>query len=912
MTIPLSDALAELRLDRRFSERISAWRHLPARDATYAPFPAVLDDRISEALRERGIAQLYSHQALAVTAILEGHDVAVVSGAASGKTLCYNLPVWNALLRDSQARALYLFPTKALAQDQLAAWEEWRPAPLRGCPAATYDGDTPSAARPRIRESSRVIITNPDMLHVGILPYHTRWQGFFEQLRYVVVDEMHAYRGVFGSHTANVLRRLRRVCRFYGADPLFILCSATIGNPQQLAEQLVERTVRLIDEDGSPRGDRHFLLYNPPLVDPAQGVRRSLLLESASVADFFLERDLSTIVFSQGRLATELLLTYLRRSSEARGQAPHRVRGYRGGYLPRERRSIERGLRTGQVRGVISTNALELGVDIGELSVCVLTGYPGSMASTWQQAGRAGRRQDSAAAILIGGPGALDQYLLSHPEFFFSRSPEQALTQPDNAFLLRSHLRCAAFELPIAADDPLLHLKDAGFILRDIARAEGVLRHSGGRWFWTSSRYPAQEVSLRTATADRFAVLESRGALVGQVDSPSAPMLIHPGAIYLHEGQAYLVEELNWDERVARVRPTQAPYFTEAKMSDKVEVLQVREAELGGALGRGHGDVRVRSKATGFRQLAWYTHEVLADLPLDLPEQAWETTAYWLRLGDKLSATLRDLGDWTVAPILSYGPNWEAQRSRARQRDHCQCRQCGRPERPDREHDVHHLRPFRTFDYRPGQNENYRTANALPNLITLCTDCHRRVESTVAMQGTLDALANLLRGLAPLHLMCSPRDLGGLAELDFHIACAEADEQTPDEAAQRAACQIPRPPPQTGAAQDDPLCHAEPAAQQPGEGLQPPSDQAVHGSRAPTIILYDAVPGGVGFSAALYRRHEELLQACLDWVRQCTCDEGCPACVGPPLQAGTGAKARVRTLLERAGDERPATCGEWR
>jgi len=840
MISSLMDALRELRLHPRFAERITAWRRFPARPGRYAPAPSALEPRLLDALRQRGIEQLYAHQASAIAAALRGEHVAVVTAAASGKTLCYNLPVLNALLRDQGARALYLFPTKALAQDQLTAWQQLSADLLPSTVAATYDGDTPSAARPRIRQTANVLITNPDMLHVGVLPHHTRWQALFAGLKYVIVDEMHTYRGIFGSHVANLLRRLHRVCNFYGSRPTFICCSATIANPQQLARQLIGRPVTLVDEDGSPRGERHFILYNPPLVDSAQGVRRSLILEATTVADFFLSRDLATIVFSRGRLSTELLLTYLRRAGEGRGRPAKRIRGYRGGYLPRERRAIERGLRAGSVRGVVSTNALELGVDIGELSVCVLTGYPGTIASTWQQAGRTGRRQDISAVVLIGGPSALDQYLLSHPQFLFGRTPEQALLAPDNPFLLQSHLKCAAFELPVTDDERFAETTDTNDLLRHLADDEGVLRHAEKRWYWMSARYPAQDVSLRTATADRFVVVNvDDGEVIGQVDSPSAPMLIYPGAIYLHEGQSYLVEELDWEQRTASVRPSEVKYFTEVSISVNVEVLRVHESAVVGAVSRTWGDVSVRTQANRFRKIAWYTHEQLGTVPLDLPEQELLTTAYWLHFHDDLVMAMRDLGDWTIAPIRSYGPNWAVQRRRARERDGYRCCFCGRPEPPEREHDVHHKRPFRAFDYRPGENANYFLANALSNLVTLCPECHPKVEAAHAVQGTLDGLAHLLRALSPLYVMCDPHDLGVTSDLDF--------SQT----------------------------------------------------RSPTVVIYDAVPGGVGFSEGLYRLHSDLLQACLEWVRDCPCEEGCPACIGAPPQIGAGAKIRVKRLLER-------------
>jgi len=845
MSCPLQEALQELRLTPRFSDHITAWKRLPARAGRYAPVPAGLQAVLTQTLAKQGINELYVHQAQTIGSALGGDDVAVVTGAASGKTLCYNLPVLSAMLGEPQARALYLFPTKALAQDQLAAWQDLSAELVPATTAAVYDGDTPSAQRPAIRRTARVLLTNPDMLHLGILPHHTRWRDFLAGLRYIVLDELHSYRGVFGSHVANVLRRLERICAFYGSHPTFICCSATIANPQQLASQLIGRPVQLVDDDASPHGERHFVLYNPPVVDAAHGVRRNLILEAATIAHHFLSRDLPTIVFSRGRLSTELMLTYVRRAHDNPQQAQRRVRGYRGGYLPRERRSIEQGLRAGRVVGVVSTNALELGVDIGDLSVCILAGYPGSIASTWQQAGRAGRRQDESATVLVGGPSALDQYLLSHAEFLFERSPERALLAPNNPFLLQSHLKCAAFELPIADDEPLIASEEVRAVLEQIDAEEGVLRHTGQRWYWMSSHYAAHDVSLRTAGADRFTVINAEsGQAIGQVDAPSAPTMVYPGAIYLHEGQSYLVQDLDWETRTAHVAPSAAQYFTDVRVSVKVEVQRQRAQARTGRIWRAQGEVCVRSQATHFDKVAWYTHETLDTVMLDLPERELHTAAYWLHLRGDLVLELRDLGDWTIAPILSYGPNWAAQRQHARERDGFRCRLCGLPEK-GREHDVHHMRPFRTYDYRPGRNANYVMANALPNLITLCPECHRRVEGAQAVQGTLDGLANLLRALAPLYVMCDAHDIAVASDLDFKE------------------------------------------------------------TRAPTVIVYDTVPGGVGLSEALYGLHDELLRACLDWVQKCPCDEGCPACIGAPPQIGAGAKRRVGQLLERI-----VTCSE--
>ena len=838
MSSPLVGALDEFRHNPRFSQRVAAWRRLPAQAGRFAPLPDGLAPHLLAALRRQGIDRLYQHQASAVAGVLSGADVVVSTGAASGKTLCYNLPVLQAMLGDERARALYLFPTKALAQDQLAAWGQLTGDLASQPVAATYDGDTPPSSRSQIRQSARLLITNPDMLHLGILPHHTRWQQFFAGLRLVVLDEMHAYRGLFGSHVANLLRRLQRVCAFYGSRPSFICCSATIANPRAFANAMIGRQVTLVDDDTSPRGEKHVILYNPPLVDLAHGVRRSLVLETATVADWFLSRGLPTITFSRGRLTTELLLAHLRQAAEKRGTPADRIRGYRGGYLPRERRAIEQGLRNSEVLGVVSTNALELGVDIGELDVCVLAGYPGTIASTWQQAGRAGRRQGVSAVVLLGGGAPLDQYLLSHPDYLFGRSPERALIDPDNPFVLQSHLKCAAFELPVGDGETFSAGADSVELLGEVSEREGVLRHTGGRWFWMSSQYPAQQVSLRTAISEPFVVCAEGGEVIASVDGASAHTMIHPGAVYLHEGQAYSVEELDLDKRLARAKVTELGFFTDPSSTVEVEVVRVRRSEPMVGASRARAAVDVQSRVTGYKRIHLQTHELLATVPLDLPEQTLQTEAYWLQLHEGLLTELLDLGDWTIAPLRTYGLNWARQRNRARARDGFRCRNCGRPEASGREHDVHHLRPFRTYDFRPGENANYIAANRLSNLITLCSDCHRMVEASHAVQGTLEGLAHLLRALAPLYLMCAPHDLRATSDLDFAY------------------------------------------------------------TRSPTVILYEAAPGGAGYSDVLYEMHRELLEVCGDWIEVCPCEEGCPACIGAPPQTGAGAKSRVKRLLE--------------
>jgi len=848
MSEALTAALDQFRGDPRFAEHIVVWRRFPARVTQPAPIPDALHAEVRSALTSAGIEQLYLHQARAISAALARQDIVVVTSAASGKTLCYNAVVLDAMLRREGSSALYLFPTKALAQDQLANWRSFSRAYLPEGTACTYDGDTPAATRSRIRRGSRLLMTNPDMLHMGILPHHTRWQKLLSGLEYIVIDEMHAYRGIFGSHVANVLRRLRRICHLYGSDPKFICASATIGNPGELAQRLTGARMLVVDEDGSPSGERHVVLYNPPLVDRLHGIRRSLTLEAAAVADLFLRRDIPTITFCQSRLATELVLKYLQGGNEGDNKTERFVRGYRGGYLPAERRGIEQGLRQGTVSGVVSTNALELGVDIGQISACVIAGYPGTIASTWQQAGRAGRRQSASVTILIGGGSALDQYLLAHPEYLFGQSPERALLAPDNPHILRAHLKCAAFELPIGQEEAFASETPTEPLLLEIEEQDGVLRKSGQRWWWMSSAYPAQGVSLRTAGEGDFVVATAEGDTVAKVDSASAPMLIHPGAVYLHDGVSYLVKTLDWEGRVARVDRAEVPYFTECAHATSVDVLEERAQESLGRVSRSHGLAKLHSKVTSFRKIAFGTHELLATVSLNLPEVTMDTTAYWLHLHDELVNEIRDLGDWTIAPIRSYGPNWQQQRNKARARDGYKCQNCGRPERPGQEHDVHHLRPFRLFDYRPGKNANYLLANQLSNLITLCTDCHPKVEAVHAVQGTLEGLAHMMGALAPLHLMCAAQDVRVTVDLDFRH------------------------------------------------------------THAPTIVICDAAPGGVGLAEELYRLHGLLLTDCRKWVRSCACEEGCPACVGPPPEIGSGAKSRVMRLLDKileTGQDKP-------
>ncbi len=638
-------------------EILTAVRHIPARDAKFAPMPEWVRPELASAYAEKGVTELYSHQAAAAAMVHEGRNVVVITPTASGKTLCYNLPVLNAVLENQDTRALYLFPTKALAQDQLAELHDLSARLDHRFGVFTYDGDTPSDARKAIRERGHIVLSNPDMLHTGILPHHTKWQRLFENLRYVVLDELHTYRGVFGSHLANVLRRLRRIARFYGSDPQFICSSATIANPGELAARLAETEFEVIEENGAPAGEKFFIFYNPPVVNRFLGIRRSYINEASRVAQEFLKRNLQTIVFANSRLHTEVLLTYLQQANPMPPGQPPAIRGYRGGYLPGERREIEHGLREGRIRGVVSTNALELGIDVGSLDATIMAGYAGTIASTWQRAGRAGRRSGSSCAVLVASSAPLDQFIVQHPDYFFGRSPEHAFVQPDNLEILVNHLKCAAFELPIAANESFGGV-DVPELCERLAEA-GFLHRTGDHWHWTQEAYPADTVSLRSVTSDNFVIVDTTHGteVIGEVDFSSALTTVHPKAIYLHQGQQFHVEALNFEERKAYVKRVDVDYYTDAIRYTQVRVLETAASAGSNRVSigmiattsmdsadahaaRSHGDVLVRSQVIGFKKIKFFTNENVGDGKLELPENEMHTTAFWLTIERPLVESL--------------------------------------------------------------------------------------------------------------------------------------------------------------------------------------------------------------------------------------------------------------------------------
>ena len=761
----VEQVIQSLRSNRDFVQQVVAWERLPARQARFADLNGV-SQPIAVALQKNGITTPYLHQSIAIEKSLAGENTVIATATASGKTVCYNVPVLEKLTHNRRARALYLFPTKALAQDQFANLRGLIKEGNLRIEANVFDGDTPRGQRSKIRRNSQIILSNPDMLHAGILPFHPGWRELLSNLEYVVIDEIHTYRGIFGSHVANVMRRLKRICEFYGASPQFICCSATIANPQEHAERLCAAPFTAIGEsvNGAPTGEKHFVLYNPPMIDEELGLRQSVVLTAMEAAAVFLQDDVQTVVFSRSRQSVELLLGYLRDVVMLESGGKGQIEGYRGGYLPLERRKIEEGLRNGEVRGVVATNALELGVDIGALEAAVLAGYPGSIASVWQQAGRAGRRDGVSAVVMVAGNSPLDQYICRHPRFLFGRTPENALINPDNLHITLNHLLCAAYELPFESDEAWGDWDEATELL-DFLREGGDLHRTRDRYHWIGEGTPSPKISLRTGDADTVVIQtqedEQPPRSIGEVDLFRATVTVHDEAIYMHAGQSYIVDELDWDARIAHVRPVETDYYTRASVGSEIRSFQPIQEVADGDLLRAHGEVLVVTQATNFRKVRRYTHETLGLGKIDLPAWEHETTGYRLVFGKALSERLYDAG--ILMRPNDYGPNWQAQRELTLEREQYRCKTCG-VHNDERTLHVHHIRPFKEYGYVRGLNDNYLKANRVENLVALCPSCHRQAEQSVQARSAMGGLAYVLRNLAPLFLMCDSGDVMVSAE----------------------------------------------------------------------------------------------------------------------------------------------------
>lgn len=636
----LLKAISSLREMAAEFDSITTIKYLPPQLGSFSDYPPDVHPLLVEALKKKGFTSLFSHQYQTWEKVRQGKNVVVVTPTASGKTLCYNLPVLDCILRQPSSRAIYLFPTKALSQDQRAELDETIELLGQEIRIFTYDGDTPQDARRAIRSQGHIIITNPDMLHSGILPHHTKWIKLFENLKYIIIDELHNYRGVFGSHVANVIRRLKRIASFYGARPQFILSTATIANPRDMAQRMIEEPVELIDQNGAPSGEKYFVFYTPPVVNPHLGIRRSYINEARRIAAIFLHQKLQTIVFAQSRLLTEVLVTYLKEEMEKGLKDEGLIRGYRGGYLPNKRREIEKGLREGKILGVVSTNALELGIDIGTLDVAVLAGYPGTIASTWQRAGRAGRKTGRSAAVLVASSAPLDQFIIHHPDYFFSSPPEMALINPDNLSILVNHIQCAAFELPFE-DGEKFGSVEIEEILK-LLEEEEMLHHTQNKWFWTSEAYPADAISLRSISSDNFVVVDTtdKPRVIAEVDFSSALTTLHPKAIYICEGEQYFVEEFDYEQRKAYVKKTDVDYFTDAIDYTNVKILDVFDRQDIPQGWVSHGEVHVATQVVGFKKIKFHTMENVGAGELQLPQNEMSTTSFWLTIPAEIYQTL--------------------------------------------------------------------------------------------------------------------------------------------------------------------------------------------------------------------------------------------------------------------------------
>ncbi|MEK4424814.1 DEAD/DEAH box helicase [Solibacillus sp. FSL K6-1523] len=655
----IPELLQEWQYDEELKQNIKGWHTLEEKKADYAPFPQQLHPSIIKALKARGIEQLYTHQREAFDLAQQGKSFTAITPTASGKSYCYHLPVLQKILEDKSSRAIYLFPTKALAQDQKSDLHELIEQMDEEILSYTYDGDTAPGIRQKIRKAGHIVMTNPDMLHSGILPHHTKWVSLFENLKYIVIDELHTYKGVFGSHVAHVLRRLQRICAFYGSNPIIICTSATIKNPKELAESLTNTKHELISKSGAPVGKKTFIFYNPPIIHPTFGVRRSAVLEVRDISKRLFEAGIQTIIFAKSRVRVEMLVSYLK-SLTAKKIADESIQGYRGGYLPSERRQIEKGLREGAIQMVISTNALELGVDIGQLQACIMTGYPGNIASAWQQAGRAGRRQDEALIIYVAQSTALDQYIIQHPSFLLGSSPEEARINPENILILMDHLKCAAFELPFSMTDSYGEFKIQELL--QFLEDEGVLVKTSTQWHWMSDRFPAHDISLRSAAQENVVIIDistpANTKVIGEMDTYSAMTLLHEEAIYLHQGIQFQVEKLDWEEKKAFVREVDVDYYTDANLAVELKVLSEDKIAHYKNSSVSYGDVGILAIPTIFKKIKLHEkNENIGSGPINLPPMEMHTSAAWLsfevvegwndeRLAEALEGVAQALGSF--------------------------------------------------------------------------------------------------------------------------------------------------------------------------------------------------------------------------------------------------------------------------
>lgn len=821
---------------REIADNIQLSMETQSSAGDFYPLPDDLHPDLAASLKILGFTSLYSHQFFSYKAARERQNLVITTGTASGKTLCYNLPIIDQLLKVPSSRALYIFPTKALTHDQCEKLEDLvqfnRPDSRIIIPINVYDGDTPAHKRQNIRKNTRCLLTNPDMLHTAILPHHTLWEGFFNGMDYVVIDEIHAYRGIFGSHVANVIRRLKRIAAFYGSKPQFILTSATISNPGEHGEALTGEKMMVIDKDGAPHGKKTTVLYNPPIIHAETGIRKSASSEVIQLASSLLDNNIQVLIFGRSRRGVEMLLRQLRL---ARNDDPANYHAYRSGYLAKDRRDIENRLREGKLRAVAATNALELGIDIGSVDAVLMTGYPGSVSGLRQQAGRAGRKQADSTAVLVATANPIDQYLMRHPDYLTGRSPESALIDPNHPLILLGHLKCAAFELPFNEKESFCML-DISLLHEylNFLQESGEINHTGDRYYWTDTAYPANAMSLRSSDSRSVnLVVEESGNMqtIGDIDYLSSLWMVHPNAIYLHEGNTFRVKNLDIERSEATLESVDEDYFTEPVKKVMLTKINEQDAEYYSGSKITYGEIQVTTEITGFKKILWSTHEVLSVEPLSLPPSTMRTTAYWMALSDETVDLLREQLLWKNDPN-NYGSRWDKIREAVRQRDQYRCQVCGIPE-TNKAHHVHHKSPLRSF-------MSLEEANRMENLITLCSNCHQLAESAVRIRSGLAGLGYALGQLAPLFLMCDDSDLGTLTD---------------------------------------------------------PASQIAEGR--PAVIIYDQVNAGIGLSRKCFDLHPQIISSVRELVANCGCLDGCPSCVGPGGENGSGGRPETLAILEK-------------
>jgi len=829
-----NEMINEFRHDLDFSPSFQYWEET---EKTNGHFQSIrtLHPQIVTSLANLGIDTLYHHQFESISRVLyKKEHVVIVTGTASGKSLCYQIPILTRYIETGNSTALLLFPTKALTNDQLRAMSSFSKSTLPGIDdagfTAVYDGDTPSSFRPLIRKKAKILLTNPDMLNVALLPYHTSWADFFQHLNFVVIDELHQYKGIFGSHICNIIRRLKRILNFYGAHPQFILTSATIGNPKELAEWIIEEPVSIVENDFSPRGERYTSIYNPPIVNEELNIREGLLRSSIKIASFFIDQNIQTLLFCRTRKFVELVVKDLHRNYPDRIKW---IRGYRSGYLKAERREIENGLKDGSIRLVAATNALELGVDIGGVDAIIVAGYPGSISSLRQMFGRSGRHQTTALSILITSMNPLDQYFARFPSALFSKPIENALIDANNPLILLPHLQSSAFEYPFTCQDKFGNLDfDKYSMYLDYLVDENFLQKKNQKYFWMSDTFPAGNYSIRSTASRNFILQfenEKSKRTIGEIDYNSALWMCHPGAVYLHDGNEYLVKDLNYDQLIASLSFFSGTYYTEPIKSEDISIQAVdKEKEYEKSIIR-FGNLEIKSQVQGYKKIDTLSREILGIESLNMPSTCLNTKGCWVVLKPDCVIELKNEGNWQ-GDINDYGPDWPEIRKIVSKRDNNMCQSCGRKNTLQALH-IHHKIPFKAFT-------SLSQANALENLVTLCPDCHRKAELNVKIRNCVSGLCNALSNMAPLFVLCDSNDLGSYSETHASF-----------------------------------------------ENL------------SPVILLHDTVPGGIGLSSSLFDRFSLLIDKCFDMVATCTCTSGCPSCVGPDFINGNGGKSETIQLL---------------